>query len=304
MKRVLISGATGLIGKNLVNALVKRGDDVISLTTNVERAKSVLQGVKHFYSLNDCMLLKDEQIDAVVNLAGVNLGDRRWSTGFKKQVYDSRIKTTSQIVKLIREMKNKPEVLISASGVDYYGDRGVDYVFEDSNPGDDFAAKLCVDWEKEAMLAKYSGVRVVTVRTGFVMAKDSKAVQKLVQPFRYFIGSYPGSGNHYISWIHIDDVVGIYLHVIDHPEVTGAVNASAPEPVPMKLFCSEIGEILNRPSLLRVPSFVVLLIAGELGYMVLNGRKTLPDKIIELGYKFKFERSKDAWKDILGKRKK
>lgn len=299
MKRILITGATGLIGKRIVNALINRGDEVIALTTNVERAKAALPSVKNFCLLQDCIMLRDEKIDAVINLAGMNLGEKRWNDRIKKQLYDSRKNTTAKIVELISVMKNKPEVLISASGVDYYGNWGVDYVFENSSPGDDFISNLCVDWENEALKAGKSGVRVVILRTGFVLAKDSKAVEKLVKPFKFFIGGYPGSGNQYMSWIHIDDVVGIYLYAIDNPQVRGAVNAAAPEPVPMKRFCGEIKQILNRSVLLPVPKVLVLLVAGETGYLVLNGRRAVPDKIIELGYRFKFSGVHDAWRDVL-----
>jgi hypothetical protein len=299
MKRVLITGATGLIGRQIVNALISRGDDVIVLTTNADRAKKVLPSVKHFFHSDNYLLLKDEKIDAVINLAGMNLGIKRWNDDVKKQLYDSRINTTAKISELISIMKNKPKVLVSASGVDYYGSRGVDYMFEESGHGDDFISKLCVDWENEAKKAEKVGARVVTIRTGFVLAKDSKAVEKLVKPFKLFIGVYPGSGNQYMSWIHIDDLVGIYLYAIDNPDVKGAINAAAPEPVPMKRFCCEIKQILNRSVILPIPEFLVLLVAGEVGKLVLNGRRAVPDKIIKLGYSFKYERVHEAWKDIL-----
>jgi uncharacterized protein (TIGR01777 family) len=248
--------------------------------------------------MNDRLSLKDEKIDGIINLAGRNLADKRWNDKFKKEVYDSRILTTGKVVELILAMSRKPEVLLSASGVDYYGDKGESDIYEDTPNGNNFMGKLCKDWEAEAYKAEAFGTRVVALRTGFVMAKDSKAVKKLSMPFKFFIGGPIGSGKQYMSWIHIDDIVGIYLFALDNPAVKGAVNAAAPNPETMKQFCKNMACEMHRPSIFPVPGFIVKIAAGEMGDVILAGRKALPKKITRLGYKFKYENAADAWKDV------
>jgi uncharacterized protein len=297
-KTILVTGATGFIGKHITEVLNGRGDLVIALTTNVESARKSLVSVKKIVDINDSLSLKDEKIDGIINLAGRNLADKRWNEKFKKEVYDSRIKTTRKVVELILAMSRKPEVLLSASGVDYYGDTGESDIYEDTPNGNNFMGKLCKDWEAEAYKAEAFGTRVVALRTGFVMAKDSKAVKKLSMPFRFFVGGPIGSGKQYMSWIHIDDIVGIYLFALDNPAVKGAVNAAAPNPETMKQFCKNMACEMHRPSIFPVPGFIVKIAAGEMGDVILAGRKALPKKITRLGYKFKYENAVDAWKDV------
>ena len=299
-KTILITGATGFIGRHIAAALICRGDEFIALTTNVGSANKKLASAKKVVGLNDIRSLKDEKIDAIINLAGRNLADKRWNKKFKQEVFDSRIKTTQKIVELISIMEQRPESLISASGTDYYGDTGDKDIYEDAPHANDFMGSLCNDWESEAFKAEELGVRVVVLRTSFVIAKDSNAARKFAMPFRFFVGGPIGGGKQYMSWIHIDDVVGIYLFALDNPAVKGALNTTSPNPETMKDFCKVMAGKLHRPSLFPVPGFAVKLIAGEMAQVVLSGRKALPKKIIELGYKFKFEKAEDAWKEALG----
>lgn len=298
-KTILITGATGFIGRHLTSALTGRGDQYIALTTNVELAQKKLPGAKKIIGFNHIQSLKDEKIDVIINLAGRNLADKRWNDNFKKELYDSRINSTKKIVELISAMKFKPEVLISASGTDYYGDTGNKDIYEDAPHSNDFMGTLCNDWESAAFKFEALGVRVVVLRTAFVIARDSAAVRKLVMPFRFFVGGPIGDGKQYMSWIHIDDIVGIYLFALDNQNARGAINAAAPFPETMKDFCKIMAKQIHRPSLFSVPGFAVKIIAGEMGQVVLAGRKALPKKIIELGYKFKYERAIDAWKEAL-----
>lgn len=295
---ILITGATGLIGRHIIPAILAEGDSFIALTTNMESAKKKLPEAKQIVDLKNFMLLKDEKIDGIINLAGLNLGDKRWNEAFKKAAYDSRIYTTAKIVELISAMKTKPEVLVSASGMDYYGDTGDKEIFEDAPPANDYMANLCKAWETEAMKAEQYGVRTVTVRTGFVMAKNSKAVDKLTMPFKFFIGGPTGSGKQIMSWIHIDDIVGIYIFALNNENVSGPINAAAPNPETMREFCKHMAHAMHRPSFFPVPAFVVKIVAGEMAQVVLGGRKISPEKIMRLGYKFKYEYAEDAWKDI------
>lgn len=300
-KTILITGATGLLGKKLTAALQKRGYKIITLTTHLQSAKQKLSGAEKIVSMDDITSLKNERIDAVINLAGANAGEKRWSSEYKKVIYDSRIGTTRKVVELISSMAVKPEALLSMSGIDYYGDTGDKPVNESSPKGSVFLSGVCSDWEAEAMKATGSGVRVVLLRTAFVIAKNSPAVKKLVTPFKFFVGGPIGSGKQYMSWIHIDDVIGILLFILDNPVVSGIVNLCSPNPETMTDFSKHLGKALRKPAFFRVPSFVVKLAAGEMSEVILKGRKAFPEKIIANGYKFKFPAAYEAWKDAVGK---
>jgi uncharacterized protein (TIGR01777 family) len=198
-------------------------------------------------------------------------------------------------------MQTRPEVLLSVSGVDYYGDRGSEDVYEDTPGANTFMGKLCKDWESEAMKAQLNGVRVVVIRTGFVLAKNAEAVKRLAMPYKLFFGGTIGSGKQYMSWIHIDDLVGIYLYAADNKNVAGPVNAAAPNPETMKQFGKNLAKALRRPYWFPAPVFGVKIVAGEMAQIILTGRRALPKKILDLGYKFKFTHAIDAWRDVFNK---
>ncbi|HJY63302.1 MAG TPA: TIGR01777 family oxidoreductase [Ignavibacteria bacterium] len=299
-KTVLISGATGLIGREIVNSLLNRGDKVIIVTTDKPKALKILSTrVSQFVTWDELNTLAGEKIDAIINLAGKNIGENRWSNKTKKEIYDSRILSTRKIVEMVKKMKIKPGVLVNASGADYYGNRGDEKITEDSPPGYDFLSGVCIDWEKEAYNAEDYGVKVVIIRNGFVLAKEAPAVKKLVLPFKLFVGGAIGSGRQYVSWIHIDDITKIYIFAIDNVSLSGAVNGVSPEPLSMKEFCKNIGKVMHRPSFFPIPSVAVKIIAGEMSQVVLHGRKAFPDKLIKNGFKFKFQNCLHALKDII-----
>lgn len=300
-KTFLITGATGLIGGHLTNALIGIGEDVIVATTNVENAKQKLKTVKRFINLQDYLSLKDEKIDVIINLAGVSVGDKRWDNEFKNKILRSRVDATKMMIELISVMNQKPELLINSSGIDYYGDTGDTIVDENSPPGNLFLSEVCKQWEAEAAKAGQYGTRVVMFRTGFVMAKDSKAVKRLVMPYRFFAGGPTGSGQQYMPWIHIDDVTGMFLFAADNKEISGAVNMCSPNPDKMKIFSRNLGKAIGRPSWFPVPAFMLKLVIGQMAEVILTGRRAIPKKILEAGYKFQFENSLDAWKEVTGK---
>ncbi len=229
-----------------------------------------------------------------INLAGMNLDEKRWNDDVKKKIYDSRINSTRRIVELAASMTQKPEVLINTSGVDYYGDTGDKNIYEDYPPADLFISKVVCDWEAEALKAEKYNVRVVLLRTGFVIAPDSKAFKKMVLPFRLFAGGYAGNGKQYLSWIHIDDLVNIYSYVIDNKKINGAINASSPNPVRMKTFAKYIGNALHRPWFFPAPGFLMRILFGEVADVIISGRRALPKKLTDAGFKFKFENADDA----------
>src|SRR4030095_8542370 len=297
-KTFLVTGATGLIGSSMVKELLKSGNNAILISTNPEKAAKKFPMAK-LVDWDSYLSLVNEKIDVIINLAGRNAGDKRWNEDFKNEIYNSRILSTRKIIELVSLMKQKPEALINASGIDYYGNKGDENIYEDSPPGNDFMAKVCIDWETEAKKAEAFGVRVVLVRTGFVLAKNSEALERLILPFKFFAGGTIGNGNQFISWIHADDIIGIYLFATENSNVKGAVNAAAPHPERMRNFCRILGKVLQRPAFLPAPAFVVKLVAGEVAHLILNGRKAMPQKILEAGYKFKFENAHEALNDAI-----
>jgi uncharacterized protein (TIGR01777 family) len=298
-KTILITGATGLIGGYLIREILTMGYSYIALTTNPAAAAKKLAGAKKILGFNEVLLLQNEKIDVIINLAGSNLGARRWSSSAKKDFYDSRIITTGKLIELISKMETKPEVFLSTSGVDYYGDTGSKDMFEDSPPANSFLGELTNAWEQAALKAEAEGVRTVIFRTGLVMAKDSEAIKKLLQPVKMFVGGPLGSGKQFISWIHIEDLIGMYIFAIENKNVRGIYNAAAPEPQTNALFIKHAAKLLSRPAFAHVPAFILKAILGEMSAVVLDGRRAMPKKIIEAGYKFKFEQDTDAWKNIL-----
>jgi hypothetical protein len=296
---VLITGATGLIGGHLVRAFIIKGDEIFIVTRNTHSARKVFSAVKNFIEWENLDSLNEVKLDVIINLAGMNLDERRWNDKVKKRLYDSRINSTKKLVELIGAMAYKPEILINASGVDYYGDTGEKDIYEDSPPADLFISKLVCDWENEAVKAEKYGVRVVLLRTGFVIAKESNAFKKIVLPFRLFAGGYAGNGKQYLSWIHIKDLVRIYLYVIDNKKIRGAVNASSPNPERMRDFAKHIGKILHRPWFFPAPRFLMRILFGEVADVIVSGRKALPKRLLDSGFKFNYEYAVDAIKDCL-----
>lgn len=297
-KTVLITGATGMIGGHVIKALARAGYGYIALTTHPDSAREKLKGAEKIVGVNDYLSLKDENIFGIINLAGANLGEKRWTEKNKKIFYDSRIDITKKLVHLIEVMPKKPEIFVSASGVDYYGDTGNADMYEDAPPADTFLGKLTHDWEAEALKAQAFGVRTAVLRTGFVIAKDSDAVKKLLLPYKLFVGGPLGGGKQYVSWIHIDDLVAAYLFIMDS-NLSGAFNASSPNPETNKDFGKSAAAVLHRPAIFPVPAFMLKLILGEMSAVVLDGRRALPGRLLKAGFSFKFTCSSDAWKDIL-----
>jgi hypothetical protein len=298
-KTILITGATGMIGGYLIREIAKRGDRYIAVTTNPQVEEKKLKGAYRIVASNDILSLQNEKIDAMINLAGANLGAKRWTKAAKKEFYDSRMNVTGSLIELISKMDTKPDVLISTSGVDYYGNTGSKDMYEDAPPANSFLGKLTNDWEQAALRAESLGVRTVIFRTGFVMASDSEAVKKLLMPVKFFVGGSLGSGKQYISWIHIDDLIALYVFAIDYGKVRGIYNAAAPNSQTNALFTKHAAKLLGRPAFMQVPAFVIKAILGEMSTVVLDGRRAMPGKIIDAGFKFRFEHDTEAWKDIL-----
>jgi uncharacterized protein (TIGR01777 family) len=302
-KRVIITGATGLIGKKLVKALVDRKDEVIIFTRDISKAKSIFPTIKEFVEWDhhkpEEWKSKLENSDAVIHLAGINLFAKRWSNEFKKSVIKSRETSTRNLVDAVKSCSKKPEVFISASGVGYYGDCGDNLLTEEFPNGKDFLAEVCKIWESESAKVETASVRSVQVRTGLVLSPEDGALKQMLPAFKFFVGGPLGNGKQWSSWLHIDDIVGIYLNAIDNKILSGAVNAASPNPVRMTEFAKTLGKVLNRPSLFPVPKLMLRLIVGQAAEVVTASQRIKSKKILESGYKFKFETLEVALMDLL-----
>jgi uncharacterized protein (TIGR01777 family) len=302
-KRIIIIGATGLIGKKLTSALINRGDEVIVFSRNAARAKSIfpkaIDCVEWNYKKPEQWKSKLENSDAVIHLAGINLFAKRWNNDFKKTVLESRKLSTNNLVEAIKSVGKKPEVFISASGIGYYGDCGEAVLDETSPKGNDFLADVCDVWESEAQKIGDYGIRNVQIRTGLVLSPEDGVLKQMLLPFKLFIGGPLGNGRQWWSWLHIDDIVGIYLYALDNSQLQGPLNAASPNPLRMKEFANALGKVLKRPSLFPVPKFVLKIVIGETTEVVTASQRVDVKKIFESGYRFKFDNLEDALRDLL-----
>jgi len=283
---VTVSGATGRVGRHLVAALKARGDDVVALSRDPDKAGEQL-GVKAYaWDLKDEAVPKEALLgrDAIVHLAGEDVG-QRWNKEIKAEILDSREKGTRNMVHSIFETKPRPKTLVCASAAGYYGDRGSEVVDEAEPPGSGWLSEVCARWERQAETAKV-GTRLVIVRTGIVLDADGGALAKMLPPFKAGVGGPIGSGKQYMPWIHLDDLIGIYLAAIDNQAFHGPINASAPEPATNKDFAKALGHAIRRPALAPVPGIAIKAMYGEMSQMVLKGVRMVPGRAAELGYEF------------------
>ena len=298
--RVTVTGATGRIGTRLVGALRKRGDDVTVLSRNPDKARASLQVEAHAWQPESepapAAALAGR--DGVVHLAGEDVA-QRWSDDAKRRLRSSRELGTRNLVTGLREGDPRPGVLVSSSAVGFYGPRGDEPVTEDAAPGDDFLGQLCVTWEREASAAEELGLRVVRVRTGIVLDKDGGALAKMLPFFRLGVGGPVAGGRQYMAWIHVDDLVGIYLAALDGEHWSGAVNATAPTPATNKEFSEALGRALHRPALAPVPSFAIRALYGEMAQIVITGQRAVPQRTQALGFGFAHSELDEALRSAL-----
>ncbi|MBS1492093.1 MAG: TIGR01777 family oxidoreductase [Bacteroidetes bacterium] len=303
-KKVVIAGATGLIGKHLSMYLAGLGYEIKALVRNPEKAFDTL---KHYnielIEWNVRMTPQDvsafiEETDCVINLAGANVGSKRWNDEVKKELYDSRIDSTRQLVNAIELCKVKPKTYITACGTGIYGFRGDEDITEDSSYGNDFLAKLCIDWEKEAFKAE-KNCRVVSLRTGVVLEKNEGALKELMTPFKFYAGGWLGNGKQWFPWIHIKDIIEVYKLCIDNENISGPVNGDSPDIVRNKEFCKALGKAMHRPCIFPVPGFALKIAVGEFAETLLNGQKVIPQKLENLNFPFRFKNLNSALEDLL-----
>lgn len=296
-EKFAVTGATGLVGRQLVKHLLAKGDEVNVLTRDTYQAQSTLGSFNAVQYFNKTEWGKGiEGTKAVINLAGEPISTR-WSEEVKKEIRDSRVNTTQYLADLIKTSKNKPEVFVSGSAIGYYG-TSLDKTFTEESPsGNDYLASVCKSWESAAYSSEDGddSPRVVCVRTGLVLSKEGGVLEKMIPLFSLFIGSPLGSGNQWMSWIHRDDLVNLLLECVENDSYSGPVNGTAPQPVTMNAFSDTLALVLQRPMWMPpVPDLALQLVLGEGAVLVLEGQKVVPDKAQKLGFKFKYEGIKKA----------
>ena len=296
--RVTLTGATGRIGLSLVEALRARGDEVTVLSRDPDRARAKLPaGAEALRWDPKAGAAPAEALrgrDGVIHLAGEDVA-QRWSEKAKREIHDSRETGTRNLVEGIEAMgEERPRTLVSASASGLYGPRGDEPVDEDTPAGDDFLARVVVAWEREARRAEDLGVRVVLMRTGVVLSPDAGALKKMLPPFKLGVGGPVAGGRQYLPWVHLDDVVGMYLTALDDSRWSGPFNLAAPNPVTNREFSKALGKALHRPAFAPVPGFALKLLYGEMSQVVLTGVNMVPRRAQEHGYDFRHPHVREA----------
>lgn len=300
-----MTGATGFIGTKLCKYLTDSGYDVVSFSRNAEKSKQLLPEIHSHLSWHldsDDWYQYINGAKAVINLAGKGIADSRWTNKHKQEVIESRVKTTSAIVQAIKVAESKP-VLINASAIGFYGDRGNEVLNEKSERGTGFLADVTSLWENEADKAS-EYTNVVKARIGIVLGKDGGALPKMIIPFKFYIGGALGggtlgNGRQYMSWIHINDILRLFKYIIEHPEISGVVNFVSPNPVTMNEFAKVLGKVLHRFSIFNVPDFILKLIMGESAEMVISSALVSSELESIKNFKFEFPNLNSALTDLL-----
>ncbi len=296
--KVVVTGATGTIGQALVAALRERGDDVVVLSRNPAKTSQTLGGDVDAFTWSNpesepAPAAVFAGAHAVVHLAGEPV-DQRWNDAARERIRDSRELGTRNLVDGMKTAGTSLQTLVSASASGYYGPRGNEPVDESTGPGDDFLSDVVVRWEREAQAADELGVRVAMLRTGIVLSPEGGALGRMLTPFKLGVGGPIAGGRQYMPWVHLDDVVGAYLFVLDNDEASGPLNLSAPEPVTNKEFSKSLGKTLGRPAFAPVPKLAIKSLYGEMSTIVTNGVRMVPNRLQTLGYEFRRPDLRDA----------
>jgi uncharacterized protein len=300
--KILVTGASGFIGSAVCDALPARGDEVVGLTRDPKRARSRNPKVTwHAWepTLERPPAQAFEGVDGVINLLGEKI-NQRWTEDSKRRIMESRRTGTHNLVGAIASLETKPKVLVSQSAIGFYGDRGETIVDESSDGGEGFDAEVVREWETAAHEVAGAGVRLVVVRTGHVLDPSGGLLGQLLTPFKLGVGGPIAGGDQYMSWIHIDDEVGILLWALDDDKVSGVVNSTAPNPVTNRGLSKAIGRALNRPAIVPVPGLALTLMFGsEFARVLKGGQRVMPKRALELGYEFRFTDLDEALDDLL-----
>lgn len=290
---ILITGGTGLIGSALSEALLAEGHRLTVLTRSQRQNRGDLRFIAEFSQCTD-------PVDAVINLAGAGLADRRWTPAYKREIRASRVDLTDNLVAWMSEQKTPPKRLISGSAIGFYGADAQATFTEDAALGSGFSAELCHAWEAAAATAVHAGIEVTCLRLGVVLAKEGGALSKMTQSFRMGMETWLGSGDQWLSWVHLDDVVRVILYALTAPSVSPVYNTVAPEPVRHRQFAREVGARSFTLLSAGVPAFVARLLAGEMAdELLLSGQHVVPAQLTNEGFTFRFPTLSDALSDLL-----
>ncbi len=296
---ILITGGTGFIGKELRETLLKAGNNLVIITRNPKKYEDESASNQRFISWDDDLVSEMENADAVINLAGENLFGQRWNEQVKESIYNSRIDSTRSLVEAMRSAEKKPSVFISASASGIYGDQGDTIFTEEFEVANDFLASVCKDWEEESQKATKLGVRVVNPRIGIVLEEGGGALEKMIPPFKFFVGGPIGDGKQYMSWIHRSDLVKALVFPIENEKLEGAYNVCSPNPATMNEVAETLGDVMNRPSFFRVPKFALDIVLGEAAQPITGSIRMQPKKLQVTGFEFRFEELEEALADII-----
>lgn len=295
---ILITGGTGLVGRHLIPRLLELKHKVTVVTRNPEKARQIFSDrVTYWKGLAGQTHLNE--IDAVINLAGEPIADKRWTEAQKQRLCHSRWNMTQQLVDLINASDTPPEVFISGSAIGYYGDLGEVVVNEEEPPHNEFTHKLCARWEQIACGAQSDKTRICLLRTGAVLARHGGMLAKLLPIFRLGVGGPIGDGRQYLAWIHIDDMVNAMLWLLDN-DLRGPFNMVSPYPVRNEQFAHALGHALHRPAIMRAPAMVVRMMMGESSVLVLGGQRALPKRLEAAGFAFRWHDLEEALQDLVG----
>ena len=297
--KILITGGSGFIGTNLSEYLLNGGHWVSAIGRS-EDPHRIRHDAYRYIKADTTRPGKWQeevgQAEAVVNLAGATIF-KRWTTKYKKTIYNSRILTTRNVAASLPEGKNI--TLCSASGAGYYGDRGDDILTEDETIGQNFLADVSRDWEKEALQATTKGARVAVLRFGVVLGKNGGALAKMIPAFKMFVGGPLGSGNQWFPWMHLEDLMAAILFILEHHDLGGPLNFCAPNPVRYRELAKTLGEVLGRPSFMPAPAFMIRLVMGEFGEVFLGSQRMIPDRLLKSGFTFQYPDLKGAIRAVV-----
>jgi uncharacterized protein (TIGR01777 family) len=302
--KVIITGATGFIGRALSREMLEAGYHVVALSRNAGRGRKILGGGVIVVEWDGKSSQGWKELAngayAIINLAGENISNGRWTQKKKQRILLSRLDAGKAIVEAVAEANEKPRVVIQSSGIGYYGSTSDQMVDESSPPGKGFLVEVAEQWEASTKQVESLGTRHVIIRTGVVLGSEGGALPRLLTPFRFFVGGPLGSGKQWFPWIHLDDEVKAIRFLMEREGLSGPFNLCAPEPVTMKEFCHTLGKVMRRPSWFPVPPLPLRLIFGEMGHEVLLvGQRAIPKKLLEAGYRFQYPTCNSAFQQIL-----
>jgi uncharacterized protein (TIGR01777 family) len=289
--KVVIGGGSGFLGTTLAGALASRSHEIVVLTRHASGSGGPARRVQWDPdgSAAGDWIREIDGADAVVNLSGAGIADRRWTAARKQVLRDSRVLPTRSLVAAVRAAARRPATFLQGSAIGFYGPTADELLDESFPPGSDFFGGLAVAWEAEALPAAALGCRLVVIRSAVVLTRHGGALKKMLPPFQFFVGGPIASGRQYFSWIHRDDWTALFVWALENPSVTGVLNGSAPEPVTNEVFSKALGRALHRPSWFRVPGFMLRMLFGEMANAALiNGQRVVPKRALDQGFQFKY----------------